>query len=78
MASQITESIGGKENIVKIDNCATRLRLILKDNSNIDEAKIKASGTFGIKKLGSESLQIVVGVEVEHVADAMKRQLNMQ
>src|SRR5699024_7373931 len=33
----------GRNNIIKIDNCATRLRLTLKDNKNIDEVAIKAA-----------------------------------
>ncbi|WP_339034517.1 PTS transporter subunit EIIC [Spiroplasma endosymbiont of Cantharis rufa] len=72
MASKIVEAIG-KENFVSIDNCATRLRLILKDNSKIDDALIKSAGTYGIKRLGNESLQIVIGPDVEHAANALKK-----
>ncbi|WP_236608530.1 PTS transporter subunit EIIB [Spiroplasma taiwanense] len=74
MAIEIIDAIG-KENFVSIDNCATRLRLILKDNSTIDDKKIKAAGTFGIKRLGTESLQIVIGPDVEHVANEMRKLL---
>ncbi len=72
MASKIVEAIG-KDNFVSIDNCATRLRLILKDNSKIDDALIKSAGTYGIKRLGNESLQIVIGPDVEHAANALKK-----
>ncbi|ALD66117.1 PTS transporter subunit EIIC [Spiroplasma cantharicola] len=72
MASIIVEAIG-KDNFVSIDNCATRLRLILKDNSKIDDALIKSAGTYGIKRLGTESLQIVIGPDVEHAANALKK-----
>ncbi|QHX36444.1 PTS transporter subunit EIIC [Spiroplasma sp. BIUS-1] len=75
MASKIVEAIG-KDNFVSIDNCATRLRLVLKDNAIIDDALIKSSGTYGIKRLGTESLQIVVGPDVEHAANALKKLLN--
>ena len=37
VAKQILEHIGGKENIKSVEHCATRLRLILKDKSLIDE-----------------------------------------
>lgn len=63
----------GLDNFVSVDNCATRLRLIVKDNTKIDEAKIKASGAFGVKKLGSEGVQIVIGPDVEHVANIVKQ-----
>ncbi|WP_342258549.1 PTS transporter subunit EIIC [Spiroplasma endosymbiont of Dioctria linearis] len=72
MALKIVEAIG-KDNFVSIDNCATRLRLILKDNSKIDDALIKSAGSYGIKRLGNESLQIVIGPDVEHAANALKK-----
>ncbi|AUM62445.1 PTS transporter subunit EIIC [Spiroplasma monobiae] len=75
MADKIVKAIG-KDNFVSIDNCATRLRLILKDNSTIDDALIKSAGTYGIKRLGNESLQIVVGSDVEHTANALRKILN--
>nr|WP_215216315.1 PTS transporter subunit EIIB [Entomoplasma sp. MP1] len=40
MAKKIIEALG-EDNIVSIDNCMTRLRLVLKDNSKIDEKKLK-------------------------------------
>lgn len=74
MATKIIDAIG-PDNFVSVDNCATRLRLILKDNSKIDDAKIKAAGAFGLKRLGTESLQIVIGADVEFVANEVKKQL---
>lgn len=75
MAQQIVDIIG-KENFASVDNCATRLRLILK-KTDFDDAKIKATGAFGVKRLGSESVQIVIGPDVEHVANAMKKILGV-
>ena len=72
MAEKIIDAIK-KENIVKIDNCATRLRLIVLNNLDVDDTLIKAAGTYGIKRLGTETLQIVIGPDVEHVANAMKK-----
>jgi PTS system N-acetylglucosamine-specific IIC component len=72
MAESIIEIIG-HENIKEIANCATRLRLIVKDNKDkkLDEKKFKALGIYGVVKQGSEGLQLIVGVDVEHVANAM-------
>ncbi|WP_339022876.1 PTS transporter subunit EIIC [Spiroplasma endosymbiont of Crioceris asparagi] len=71
-AKMIFDAIGA-DNLVSIDNCATRLRLIVKDNQNIDKALIKQSGAFGIKQLGTEALQIVIGPDVEHVVNELKK-----
>jgi len=74
MAAKIIAAIG-VDNFVSIDNCATRLRLILKDNSKVDDAQIKAAGAFGVKRLGDQAFQIVIGPDVEHVANEVKTQL---
>ena len=41
VAAVIYEALGGKDNVVSIDNCATRLRLEVKDSILIDDKKIK-------------------------------------
>ena len=39
-AQNITEAIGGKDNIEAIAHCATRLRLVLKDESQVNEDQL--------------------------------------
>ncbi|WP_342254501.1 glucose PTS transporter subunit EIIB [Spiroplasma endosymbiont of Zeiraphera isertana] len=63
MATKLIEAIGA-DNFVEIDNCATRLRLIVKDTSRVNLAKVKAAGAFGTKILNKEALQIVIGTDV--------------
>jgi len=73
MAYQFIQDIGGKENISSIDNCATRLRLNVHDMGLVSDDSLKKHGAKGIMKLNKTNLQIIVGTEVEFVADAMKR-----
>lgn len=75
MAEIILEGLGGKENIMVLDNCVTRLRLDLRDISIVDEAKIRSAGISGIIRPGKNSIQVVVGTKVQFVADAMKKML---
>ena len=42
VAQEILKYIGGKENIRSVEHCATRLRLILKDKSKINEKAIES------------------------------------
>ena len=42
VAEQILQHICGKENVVSAEHCATRLRLILKDDSRFDKKQIEA------------------------------------
>jgi len=73
MAEIILEGLGGKDNIVVLDNCITRLRIDLRDISLVDEKKIKSAGISGIIRPGKNSIQVVVGTKVQFVADAMKK-----
>ncbi|MGG7179323.1 N-acetylglucosamine-specific PTS transporter subunit IIBC [Clostridium paraputrificum] len=73
VAATILRGLGGKENIVSIDNCITRLRLEIKDQSLVDEKVIKSAGISGIIRPGKTSVQVVVGVQVQFVADEFKK-----
>ena len=73
MAEIILEGLGGKDNIVSVDNCITRLRLEVKDRLLVDEAKIKTSGASGVIRPGKTSVQVIIGPKVQFVADEMKK-----
>ena len=64
--------LGGKANLTSIDNCITRLRLEINDADNISEEEIMASGAKGIMKIGKTGLQVIIGLNVQRVADALK------
>ena len=70
IAKQILAGCGGKENIASIDNCVTRLRLEVKDMTQVDDKAIKAAGVAGVIKPGKNSVQVIVGTKVQFVADA--------
>ena len=70
IAKQILAGCGGKENIASIDNCVTRLRLEVKDMTQVDDKAIKAAGVAGVIKPGKTSVQVIVGTKVQFVADA--------
>lgn len=73
VASVILEGVGGKENVTSIDNCVTRLRLEIKDQTLVDEKKIKSAGVAGVVRPGKNSVQVVVGTKVQFVADEFKK-----
>jgi PTS system N-acetylglucosamine-specific IIC component len=66
-------ALGGKENLAVIDNCATRLRLQVKDAGLVNEPALKRAGAKGVMKLSNTSVQVIVGTNVESVADDMKK-----
>ena len=73
IAATILEGLGGKDNVVSIDNCITRLRLEVKDNTVVDEKKIKSAGVAGVVRPGKTSVQVIIGTKVQFVADEFKK-----
>ncbi|WP_192987875.1 PTS transporter subunit EIIC [Carnobacterium mobile] len=68
----IVAALGGKENIKEIENCFTRLRLVLDDATVADEAALKATGAAGIVKIDDNHLQVIYGPQVEGIALKVK------
>ncbi|RKQ32521.1 N-acetylglucosamine-specific PTS transporter subunit IIBC [Oceanobacillus halophilus] len=73
MASTIYDALGGDENVTSVDNCATRLRLEVKDMNAVDQKKIKSTGVPGVNVVGKHSIQVIVGTQVQAVADEVSR-----
>lgn len=73
VARIVLEGVGGKENVVSADNCITRLRLEIKDYTLVDEKKIKSAGVAGVIRPGKNSVQVIIGTQVQFVADEFKK-----
>ncbi|MBP2098122.1 N-acetylglucosamine-specific PTS transporter subunit IIBC [Enterococcus rivorum] len=73
LARKIYMALGGDANVTSIDNCTTRLRLTVNDTRSVDQAKIKATGVPGVKVIDSKNIQVIVGTEVQFVADEMNK-----
>ena len=69
----ILDGLGGKENLAVLDNCITRLRIEVNDASRIDPAKLKAAGARGVIQPGPNTVQVVIGLKVQEVADALRK-----
>ena len=72
-AKKILQRVGGKENVLNLVHCMTRLRFTLKDESVVDdEAVKKTKGVMGIMKKAGQ-YQIIIGNDVANVyAELMK------
>lgn len=61
IAVQLMQILGGKENIIKVECCMTRVRVEVKDPAKVEEKKIRdLEGVFGIFGKAND-LQIVFG-----------------
>lgn len=72
----LINGLGGKENIDALENCFTRLRVVVKDETLVNEDLINCVKNSGIKRNGKD-LQIILGMQVaavrSQVEDALEK-----
>ncbi len=73
--SLVLEALGGRENLLAVDNCITRLRLELRDPDAVREYLLLTAGAKGVFRPGGGSVQVVIGTRVQRVADALRKLL---
>ena len=78
-APLILQAIGGKDNIIQMEACITRLRLKLHDDRQLDVPALRSLGAAGVIRLGGGNVQIVFGTFSELIREeimkVMKRDL---
>lgn len=65
-------ALGGAANLVSIDACTTRLRLIVVDQSKADEGALRALGAKGVVRPSDKALQVVLGPIADQVAGEIR------
>ena len=71
----ILEALGGRENIEELNNCATRLRVSVKDPSKLlPDAAFKAAGAHGVVRKGS-AIQVIIGLSVPQVRERIEEMM---
>ncbi|OON41734.1 PTS sugar transporter subunit IIA [Izhakiella australiensis] len=79
VASEILDAVGGTENIVLLEHCATRLRLMLADRALVDEATIETIDGVKGQFYSAGQYQIVLGTGlVNKVFQAMQERFGQQ
>ena len=73
-AERLIAAFGGRENLVNVDACITRLRMEVADKDKVDKARLKALGAAGVIEVGN-NVQAVFGTRAEllkgEITDAM-------
>lgn len=73
VAKKILQRVGGKENVISLVHCMTRLRFTLKDESIVDdEAVKKTKGVMGVMKKAGQ-YQIIIGNDVGNVFEELNK-----
>lgn len=61
---QVIAAFGGRDNLVSVDACITRLRIEVADKSKVDQDRLKSLGAAGVIEVGN-SVQAVFGTDAE-------------
>lgn len=69
--ASLVEGLGGKDNILALENCFTRLRVTVKDETIIKDELINKAANSGIVKKGTD-IQIIFGLQVPEVRNAVE------
>ncbi|MHA0855319.1 N-acetylglucosamine-specific PTS transporter subunit IIBC [Paenibacillus sp. CMAA1364] len=72
-AENVLNALGGSSNIIGIDACITRLRLVVKDDSLVIDKKLKTLGASGVIRLGKGAVQVIFGTQSEQLKDEIKK-----
>lgn len=70
------EALGGAGNLVTVDACTTRLRLVVARQDAIDVAKLKWLGSRGVVRPSANALQVVLGPIADQVAGDIRTALH--
>ena len=76
LQKRVVKHLGGKDNIENLTNCATRLRVSVKDeNKLLSDSVFREAGAHGVVRKG-KAIQIIVGLSVSQVRDEFEELLN--
>jgi glucose-like phosphotransferase system IIB component len=74
----IIEAYGGKENIVVVEACFTRLRIQVKDGSLVKDNELKALGAVGVVHASPNAIHSIFGTEADVLKTKVKEQLEIE
>ncbi len=69
-------ALGGAANLVSVDACTTRLRLVIADQAAVSEALLKRLGSRGVVRPSANTLQVVVGPVADQLAGDIRAAMN--
>jgi PTS system N-acetylglucosamine-specific IIC component len=68
-------ALGGAKNLITVDACTTRLRLVVADQNAVDADRLKQLGARGMIRPSADTLQVVVGPIADQVAGDIRAAL---
>ncbi|MDR1447758.1 MAG: N-acetylglucosamine-specific PTS transporter subunit IIBC [Candidatus Ancillula sp.] len=72
IAQDMIAGLGGIKNIEGFDNCITRLRVEVGNMNLVNDRVLKSAGALGVMRPGGNSLQVIIGTDVQFIADCIR------
>ncbi len=74
-AEAFVRALGGARNLIEVGACTTRLRLVVADQTRVNEAALKRLGARGLIRPEPRALQVVLGPAADNVANEIRAYL---
>ena len=76
-ARAMIAALGGAANLVSVDACTTRLRLVVTNQSAVDDAALRALDVRGLVRPSANLLQVVIGPIADQLAGEIRDALRV-
>lgn len=73
LAVGVLEALGGKDNLLSLDSCITRLRVEVKDAKIVKDDQLKQLGASGVLKVGAHGVQAIFGSKAQFICNDLKK-----
>lgn len=73
LAVGVLEALGGKDNLISLDSCITRLRVEVKDTKIVSDQELKKLGASGVLKVGVNGVQAIFGSKAQFICNDLKK-----
>lgn len=71
-AEAFLAALGGRENLLGLEACMTRLRVSLRDPDRVDTQRLRSLGAAAVLRTGPGDVQVVVGTRAGELADRIR------
>lgn len=71
LAKTILKASGGRENVLQVDACITRLRMDVEDEKKVSDKRLRSMGAMAVLKQEGH-VQVIIGPEVPFILEELK------
>ncbi len=75
LSHDIVTGLGGADNLIEVGNCATRLRVTVKDGGLVNQNQLKSTGAAGVVVKGNNA-QVIYGPKVSNIKSNIEEYRN--